>query len=150
MTALILFIWRLALLINLIDDESSTNYKLKKKRKKENKNERYERNFKTQNARDSKYSKCAAWSALFITKLTVIISKSSHYFAKVSSLFDATRNLDDASFWWRELSTTNVESFSDLRMNKIFITLFFSLDHQIFWFDFCFSQFDFDLSKYLS
>ena len=69
----------------------------KEKRRKEKKNEECEKIFKTQNAEDSKCSKCAAWNALFITKQAVIISKFFHHFAKVSSLFDAMQNLDDAS-----------------------------------------------------
>ena len=79
----------------------STNWRKEKKKKK---NEKCEKIFKTQNAEDSKCFKCVAWSALFITKQAVITSKSFHHFAKVSSLLDAARDLDDASSRWRELS----------------------------------------------
>ena len=113
--------WRSTLWMNLIDDESSTNYKLKRKKKREKKWKMWEV-FKTQNAEGSKCFKCAAWSALFITKQAVIISKLFHHFAKVSSFFDAMRNLDDASSRWRELSI--VASPSDLRTNEIFVTVF--------------------------
>ena len=58
--------WRLTLWINLINDKSSTNYKLK--RKKKEKEWKMWKIFKTQNAKDSKCFKCVAWNALFITK----------------------------------------------------------------------------------
>ena len=89
-------VWRSTLWINLIGGESSTNYKLKRK-KKRGKEWRMWGIFKAQNAEGAKCSKCAAWSALFITKQTVITSKLFHHFAKISSLFDAMRDLDDAS-----------------------------------------------------
>ena len=125
------FLWRSTLWINLIGDESSTNYKLKKKRRKEEKNEECGGIFKAQDARGSKCSRCAAWSALFITKQAVIISKFFHHFAKVSSLLDAMRDLDDASFRWRELSVrcelsvapTSAAPPPDLGTNGIFVTL---------------------------
>ena len=107
----------------MTNHRQSTNWREKKR--KEKKNERCERIFKAQDAEGSKCSKCAAWSALFITKQAVIISKFFHHFAKVSSLFDAMRNLDDASFRWRELSiaSINVAPPSDLRTNEIFVTI---------------------------
>ena len=42
-------------------------------------------------------AKIASKNALFITKLTIITFKFFYHFAKVSSLFDATQDLDDAS-----------------------------------------------------
>ena len=111
--------WRSILWINLINDESSTNYKLKRKKKNEKKWKMW-RIFKAQNAEGSKCFKCVVWSALFITTQAVIISKLFHHFAKVLSLFDAMRNFDDASFRWRELSIAAPPP--DLRTNEIFVT----------------------------
>ena len=115
--------WRSTLWMNLINDESSTNYKLKRKKKREKKWKMW-RIFKAQNAEDSKCFKCAAWSALFITKQAVITSKFFHHFARISSLLDAMRGLDGASFRWRELSIalTRVAPPPDLGTNGIFVT----------------------------
>ena len=100
-------LWWSTLWINLIDDESSTIYKLKKEEKKRKKEWKMWRIFKTQNAEDSKCSKCVAWSALFITKQAVIISKFFHHFAKVSSFFESFIIFRcDARSRWRELSMT--------------------------------------------
>ena len=129
----------------------TTNWREKKKRKK---NEKCKRIFKTQNAKDSKCFKCAlnvllkvlclSQSKLLSFRSFFIISRKSYHFSM--------RNFDDAKFRWRELSITlvNVASFFNLRTNKIFVTLFSFLDHQIFWFNSYFSQFDLDLLKYLS
>ena len=80
-----------------------------------------------------------------------IISRKFHHFSMRREI-SMTRAFDDASFRWRELSIARVSVafFSDVETNEIFVTLFFSLNHQIFWFDFCFNQFDLNLSKYLS
>ena len=96
--------WRSTLWMNLIDDGSSTNYKLKRKKKRE-KEWKMREVFKSQNAEGSKCFKCAAWNALFITKQAVIISKSFHHFAKVSSLRESLiTSRCDARPRWRELS----------------------------------------------
>ena len=100
------------------------NLQTEEKRRKEKKNEECEGIFKAQNARGSKCSRCAAWSALFITKQAVITSKSFYHFAKVLSLLDAVRDLGGASSRWRELSiaSTSAAPPPDLGTNGIFVT----------------------------
>ena len=123
----------------------STNWKREKKKKKRMKDMREYLRFRMQKTRNAlnvlHKVLCSSQSKQLLFRSSFIISRKFHYFSMRREI-SMTRALDDASF--------RVAFFSDLRTNEIFVTLFLSLDHQIFWFDSCFSQFDLDLLEYLS
>ena len=123
--------WRSTLWINLIDDESSTIYKLRRKKRKEKKNEKWKEylSLRMQKARSAlnvlHEVLCSSQSKQSSFRNSLIISRKFHHFSKVSSLLDATRGLDDASSRWRELSIARASPWSrdewDIR-HMIFIS----------------------------
>ena len=142
--------WRSILWINLIDDESSTNYKLKRKEKK--KNVKKYLKLKMQKARSAlnvlHKMFCLSQSKQSLFRNFFIISRKFHHFAKV---FDAMRNLDDASSRWRELSiaSTSVAPLPGVGTNEIFVTIFFEILIQIiFVLDFFYNNFDYYFLDY--
>ena len=124
--------WRSTLWINLINDESSTIYKLKKRRKekkKKMKNVKKYLRFRMQKARSAlnvlHEMLCSSQSKQLSFRSFFIISRKSHYFSMRREI-SMTRALDDANF--------RVASFSDLRTNEIFVTQSRSKQQWILWF----------------
>ena len=122
--------WRSILWINLIDDESSTNYKLKKKRKEKKKRMKNVKRYlrlkmqKTRNALNMLFKMlCLSQSKQLSLRNSFITSRKFYHFSM------RCENLDDASFRWREFSiaSINVASFSDLKTNERFVTTIIEL-----------------------
>ena len=113
---------------------------------------------------------CLSQNKQLLFRSFFIISRKFHYFSMRCEIL-MTRTLDNVNFRWRKLSMTqafddassrwrelsiasiSVASLFDLETNKVFVTLLFSLDNQIFWFNSYFTYFnqcDLDLLEYLS